>query len=388
MAIKINWNDLQKRFIGTTEIVRVYKSGVQVRPETLSDDYLCFELANGSWGTVTLNTYGTPTEVSLEYSYDKSTWTDYTIWDSISLTTWQKIYMRNKSTTPTWFSIYTGEDYRFLFEGNISASWDITYLLCKYGTTTLTSSYCFVNLFAGCTSLITAPSLPATTLTDNCYTQMFYGCTGLTTAPSLPATTLADWCYRVMFRGCTSLTTVPSLPATTLASWCYALMFQGCSNLEVVILSNSLVIVISCDSYSSSIFLHHSLFYLNPLLPSYYYHSLFGGFQSWLENIGVEKRKEIFGSDFRNYAKRVDMENHAAPVHGSFINVEHNNTLEFRLPRIVSHKQYIKIVKFWREVGCTINHFDFCKNADATTRKVKAKECGAYIVQIALKYFE
>lgn len=234
MAIKINWNDLQKRFIGTTEIVRVYKSGVQVRPETLSDDYLCFELANGSWGTVTLNTYGTPTEVSLEYSYDKSTWTDYTIWDSISLTTWQKIYMRNKSTTPTWFSIYTGEDYRFLFEGNISASWDITYLLCKYGTTTLTSSYCFVNLFAGCTSLITAPSLPATTLTDNCYTQMFYGCTGLTTAPSLPATTLADWCYRVMFRGCTSLTTVPSLPATTLASWCYALMFQGCSNLTTL----------------------------------------------------------------------------------------------------------------------------------------------------------
>lgn len=120
---------------------------------------------------------------------------------------------------------------------------------------------------------------------------------------------------------------------------------------------------------------------------SLYYHTLFKGFQSWLDTIGADKRVEIFGSDFRNYASRVDMENCSSPCHGSFINVEHNDTLEFRLPRIVSHKQYIKVVKFWREVGCLINHFDFCKNADATTRKAKAKECGAYITQLALEYF-
>lgn len=118
-----------------------------------------------------------------------------------------------------------------------------------------------------------------------------------------------------------------------------------------------------------------------------YYHTLFGGFQMWLENIGRDKRVELFGSDFRNYARRVNMDTCETPIHGSFINVEHNNTLEFRLPRIVSHKQYIKVVKFWREVGCLINHFDFEKTADATTRKAKAKECGAYITQLALEYF-
>ena len=84
-------------------------------------------------------------------------------------------------------------------------------------------------MFAGCTSLTTAPSLPATTLADYCYSTMFSGCTSLTTAPSLPATTLATGCYYWMFNGCYSLTTAPSLPATTLAGDCYGYMFNYCS---------------------------------------------------------------------------------------------------------------------------------------------------------------
>ncbi len=35
MAIKINWQDLKKRFINWQEIVRVYKAGYQVRPDTV-----------------------------------------------------------------------------------------------------------------------------------------------------------------------------------------------------------------------------------------------------------------------------------------------------------------------------------------------------------------
>ena len=51
--------------------------------------------------------------------------------------------------------------------------------------------------------LVSAPSLPATTLAEYCYYGMFNGCTGLTQAPSLPATTLAEDCYYGMFNGCT-----------------------------------------------------------------------------------------------------------------------------------------------------------------------------------------
>ena len=231
MAIKINWKDLQKRIINWIEVEKVMCNWVQIRPESLPDDYLCFELANSSSGTATLTKYGTPTEVSLEYSYDKSTWTDYTMWNSLSLTIWQKIYMRNKSTTPTWFSIDYMDGYRFSFSGDISASWDITYLLCKHGTTTLTSNNCFVSLFSNCSSLITPPSLQATTLTYGCYESMFNRCTSLTTAPSLPATSLADRCYKDMFVRCSSLTSTPSLPATTLANYCYEQMFLRCTGL-------------------------------------------------------------------------------------------------------------------------------------------------------------
>ena len=96
---------------------------------------------------------------------------------------------------------------------------------------TILVSYCYNNMFTGCTSLTTAPELPATTLADSCYTSMFLGCTSLTTTPELPATTLTDSCYTSMFSNCSSLTTAPELPATILVSYCYSYMFSNCSSL-------------------------------------------------------------------------------------------------------------------------------------------------------------
>jgi hypothetical protein len=87
-------------------------------------------------------------------------------------------------------------------------------------------------MFYGCTSLIAAPELPATTLANSCYENMFYGCTSLKVAPELPATTLASNCYWSLFNKCTSLITAPDLPATTLASNCYFHMFNGCTSLK------------------------------------------------------------------------------------------------------------------------------------------------------------
>ena len=63
---------------------------------------------------------------------------------------------------------------------------------------------------------------------------MFYGCSSLTSAPELPATALAQYCYYSMFSDCTSLTTAPELPATTLATGCYSYMFQNCSKLNYI----------------------------------------------------------------------------------------------------------------------------------------------------------
>ena len=96
---------------------------------------------------------------------------------------------------------------------------------------TTLATYCYQSMLYNCTSLVTAPALPATTLANNCYHTMFYNCTSLVTAPALPSTTLANNCYHTMLRGCISLTTAPALPATTLASGCYNSMFYDCTKL-------------------------------------------------------------------------------------------------------------------------------------------------------------
>lgn len=94
------------------------------------------------------------------------------------------------------------------------------------------STRTYTYLFYGCTSLTTAPELPATTLTERCYEGMFYGCTSLTTVPELPATTLAESCYSSMFSQCTSILNGPSvLPATIVLGGCYSGMFNGCTSL-------------------------------------------------------------------------------------------------------------------------------------------------------------
>jgi hypothetical protein len=63
---------------------------------------------------------------------------------------------------------------------------------------------------------------------------MFYNCSTLSTAPELPAITLADYCYTDMFNSCISLTNAPELPATELNLCCYRCMFQRCTSLKSV----------------------------------------------------------------------------------------------------------------------------------------------------------
>ena len=92
---------------------------------------------------------------------------------------------------------------------------------------------CYYNMFNYCRNLTIAPDLPATTLANHCYYQMFVGCSSLTKAPQLPAIELADYCYDGMFWNCTSLTSTPQLPAKKLAKYCYSLMFNNCSSLTV-----------------------------------------------------------------------------------------------------------------------------------------------------------
>jgi hypothetical protein len=169
----------------------------------------------------------------LYYSTDLETWS---IWDGttpLSSSINNKLYLSGARNTRI-----TGnnQNYRWVLTGsNIECTGNIENLLdwetVASGNHPSMTSSCYAYLFYGCTALVSAPALPATTLADGCYHNMFNGCTSLTSPPALPATTLADYCYYGMFYGCTALVSAPALPATTLASDCYYGMFQVCASL-------------------------------------------------------------------------------------------------------------------------------------------------------------
>ena len=220
-------------------------------------NYLCFT-AEEVDSTISMSVNGTPTKgQAFEISIDGETWSAFIpgVTDITLSNVGDKVYFRGDNTT---VNESTSTYYAFVMTGKISASGNVMSLLDKtcqskvilndscyynmfHGCTSLTtapelpatavSSRCYNRMFSSCTSLTTAPELPATSLASSCYDSMFSGCTSLTTAPELPATALTVSCYDSMFRDCTSLTTAPALPATSLASSCYKRMFHGCASL-------------------------------------------------------------------------------------------------------------------------------------------------------------
>lgn len=181
--------------------------------------------------TISLTNYEDNAPV-LYYSRDKTNWS---LWDysELSFTNGAPLYICGDN--PEGFGRSKSKRSTFTTSGDsFGVSGDVMSLINKdEKVTVIPCEGCFSALFYQCGQIVSAPTLPATTLTDYCYYCMFYSCTNLTKAPELPATTLANYCYANMFRGCTSLTAAPELPAATLAECCYQYMFLNCSSLTI-----------------------------------------------------------------------------------------------------------------------------------------------------------
>ena len=147
---------------------------------------LCFTAEEAN-STLRLDKVGSPNAISLETSTDGNTWTDYS-WtentgDTLTLSNiGDKVYMRAKTENKTIGSSNT-DYYKFVMTGKIAESRNIQTLLKSDCSRTDAPAYCYKNLFNGCSSLTSAPRLPATKLYAGCYSNMFSGCTSLTTAP-------------------------------------------------------------------------------------------------------------------------------------------------------------------------------------------------------------
>ena len=179
----------------------------------------------------------TNTGITLQYSLDKVTWNNITakaVTPSANV-----IYFRGSAvgTKRLFTAVHPANAWIFTGATNLEAIGNINMLIQDVLGGNIEdiplATYCYNYMFQDCTSLVTAPTLPATTLATYCYSSMFQNCTSLTTAPALPATTLAARCYDGMFRNCASLVTVPALPATTLPANCYNNMFQNCGKIKI-----------------------------------------------------------------------------------------------------------------------------------------------------------
>lgn len=210
----------------------------------------CLTFSSPNSFTVNVATPGW--DETMEYSTDKSTWAT---WDGSQVTAVDNggtyaLYFRGIGNTKVAGSTsnkWTLTGANIACNGNIESLLD--YATVAAGNHPSMASKCYYSMFDGCTSLTTAPALPATAMTDSCYFGMFNGCTSLANAPELPATTLASVCYYYMFNGCTSLTTAPALPAKTLAEGCYYSMFAGCTGLTTAPELHAMTLAGHCYSY-------------------------------------------------------------------------------------------------------------------------------------------
>lgn len=188
--------------------------------ESGSSDVTEFTLSIGSAGAKEWN--GT-----VWYSTDTVNWS---IWDGSTITSGNKrLYLRGKNNT----TFYTTKGACLQLSRKAKCFGNINVLLDYDNPPLNVYDNCYKSLFDGCSNLLRAPSLPATSLAASCYFNMFKGCSSLADVPELPAHNIPTSAYQYMFQNCTSLTKLPILPAQTVASKGYYGMFYGCSLIKV-----------------------------------------------------------------------------------------------------------------------------------------------------------
>ena len=228
--------DSQTRVLSLLDKAGNVISSCEVPSKGLVDDpkkpLMLRAIANNS--SVTLKKNGTLSN-TYQTSTDGTNWTDYTFETKISLNKGESVYFRcsNHPTTQSYQNFVC-----FVMTGKIEA-WHNAYSMISSSFTSTGASvgnYGMYSLFRECRSLTKAPLL-LNALSPHCYDFMFAYCSSLKQAPSLPAKTLAEYCYNEMFKACGSLTQAPALPATNLKDYCYKSMFDGSRNLKEVRIS-------------------------------------------------------------------------------------------------------------------------------------------------------
>ena len=237
----------------------IWKKGGTPPPHPIND-YLWIENTYDGQNVVTVTKEGTPQATHFYWSKNGTTWNEQQISAlpmTITLEEGEYVYFKNDQ--PYWsmqypYDIIIRASQWFNVGGNIAS-------LVNYSETM--TDGCFKRLFQGNTKLLNAKDLilPFDEVKSNSYSEMFDSCTSLETAPILPATIIGFAGYHNMFKGtkitqapeikhittfkstnnlegmfynCTLLDTAPELPNITLTNLCYEYLFRGCNKLKSI----------------------------------------------------------------------------------------------------------------------------------------------------------
>ena len=168
-------------------------------------DYLSFTAKGGDIKLI-LQKFGSPAEVTFEYSFNAgaTTWTTYS--EPIQITKDQTVYFRKQGEAVKAISSKDGYWY-FVFEGaTVAAGGNVMSLLDPTCQSREIDNYGFDRLFAWCGGLVSAPRIDADTIGAHGCADMFYYCSSLTTAPIIAASEIsADYSFSSMFSSAPSL---------------------------------------------------------------------------------------------------------------------------------------------------------------------------------------
>lgn len=273
-----NFNNVDNAYYrGNIELNRIYGTGGMLLWEKkhsseYAGEYLTFQILSS--GSITWkNRTSSTASKKIRYSKNNGEWTELESTDmtGVSISVNAGDLIRFRGTNNSYNGVQFNTSVSFNLYGNISSLiygsdfvTTVNPILNQYGLPYLfegcsnlrsagdlvipfvnVKAYSLEGMFKDCSSLITAPKLPATIGTEKgvnnwnwdgnyAYRQMFKNCTSLTMAPALPSMVISIYAYEEMFAGCTALSTAPLIAAMILPTGACTNMFASCSNLNYI----------------------------------------------------------------------------------------------------------------------------------------------------------
>ena len=223
-----SWSDGDTSNPRTLTVDNDISLGASFKEAQPQPDYFYVEDISGSNNTLSIKKSNTsaPT-IEVFKSEDGQNWSSMgstsTTPITVTIPSNGKVYL--KCTTNSWTANRFNTSNVITASGSHRIGGKIMSLLKgdNYEGATFDSSnaYAFCRSFSDDTYLTDASNLILpTNVADYCYAYMFLNCTSLVTGPVLPATTLSQWCYCYMFNTCSSLTSVTTYAQDISATNC------------------------------------------------------------------------------------------------------------------------------------------------------------------------